>query len=42
MDSQRSSTLQPGEAKDARLSEFYEAYYRNSHMAPAGYIYMSF
>lgn len=36
MDSQRSSTLQPGEAKDARLSEFYEAYYRNSHMAPAG------
>ncbi|KAH9866503.1 hypothetical protein J1614_008193 [Plenodomus biglobosus] len=29
------SLLQPGVPNDSRLSEFYEAYYRHSHIAPA-------
>ncbi|KAF2845520.1 hypothetical protein T440DRAFT_522540 [Plenodomus tracheiphilus IPT5] len=30
-----SATLQPGAPNDSRLSEFYEAYYRNSQIAPS-------
>jgi hypothetical protein len=34
--SHSSTLLAPGQGgKDTRLSEFYEAYYRNSHMGPA-------
>jgi hypothetical protein len=34
--SRSSNLLAPGQhGKDARLSEFYEAYYRNSHLGPA-------